>query len=87
MNKENRVFLKNLHFSKYILLTLARADANELRASIDIAEIVERRSAKIHDCITIAVAREQHQQEGNHLNIGLLLERGLFGKGAPRLFI
>ena len=68
-------------------MTLARADANELRASIDKAEIVERRSAKIHDCITIAVAREQHQQEGNHLNIGLLLERGLFGKGAPRLFI
>jgi len=72
MNKENRVFLKNLHFSKYILLTLARADANELRAAIEKATIVDRRSSKLPDCITIAVSQEHHQQEGNHFSYGYL---------------
>jgi len=41
MNTENSVFLNNRHFGKYILLTLSRADATELRASVDKATIVE----------------------------------------------
>uniref|UniRef100_UPI001C2FCD72 hypothetical protein n=1 Tax=Paenibacillus sp. GbtcB18 TaxID=2824763 RepID=UPI001C2FCD72 len=65
------VFNKKRNLRRYILLTLARADANPQRAAIEKAKIVKHISEAIPACTTIVVAKEEHQEKGQHFHIGI----------------
>lgn len=54
---------------KYILLTLSRAD-KEGRAALDKKEIADRIRG-CFSCISIIVAREQHEEIGHHFHIAI----------------
>jgi len=56
------------------------------RVAVDKAEIVKRISEAMSECITIAVAKEQHHNEGYHFHAGIILGKGILAKSAPKTF-
>lgn len=78
-------FSKATNFRKYVLLTLSMADDTPKRVSVSKEDIIKR-ITRMFTCKSIVIAKEEHITKGPHFYIGILLERGVHRKAAPRAF-
>lgn len=76
-------FSKATNFRKYVLLTLSMADATPPRVSVSKEDIIKR-ITRMFTCKSIVIAKEEHMTKGSHFYIGILIERGVHRKAAPR---
>ena len=65
---------------------MSSADVTPARSSLTEASIVSRITGSINHCISLIVSRESHKDLGHHLNVGILLSKGLHKLSAPRSF-
>ena len=84
MNHSVQNAAKKSNFRKFVLFTLSRADASEIRGAVTREEIAQR-TRKTLLCLSIIVAKEEHADKGHHhFHVGILLEKGVHRLSAPR---